>query len=64
MFEYWGLGEVLFFTWIVGSVITGLIITWGEKDNDVFYVEFMLCGIIWPLICIFWILTAARRIKN
>ena len=42
MFEGWGIEEVLFSTWIIGSVITGVVVTWGEKDNDAFYVKFML----------------------
>jgi hypothetical protein len=61
MFEGWGFGEWLFFIWIAGSVITGLVVTWGEKDNDAFYVKFMLCGIIWPLICVYALFFVSRK---
>ena len=63
MFETWGIEEVLFSTWIIGSVITGVVVTWGEKDNDAFYVKFMLCGFVWPLLFIYGLFLVSRKWK-
>ena len=53
MFEGWGFGEFLFCFWIIGAVVTALIISHEAEDIDTITASFLFCSLLWPLI---WIL--------
>lgn len=52
MFEGWGIGEVLYCSWIIGAVATALFITHNEKDMDTITATFLFCSLLWP---VFWL---------
>lgn len=63
MFEGWGIGEVLFCSWIIAAVVTALIISHKAEDYDTITASFLFCSLLWPLVVIYWLLTVPRKRK-
>jgi hypothetical protein len=64
MFEGWGIGEVLYCSWIIGAVVTALIMSHDAKEIDTITASFLFCSLLWPLVWIYSFLPTSRKKKN
>ena len=61
MFEGWGIGEVLFCSWLVCAVGTALLLTYKEKDIDTITAVFLFSSLLWPLVWLYAVYIETRK---
>jgi hypothetical protein len=64
MFEGWGIGEVLYCSWIIGAVVTALIISHDAEEIDTITASFLFCSLLWPLVWLAAFCPSPRRKRH